>query len=284
MNKLAKRSLSFVTAMFLSIMSMVTGISESLAANPVSNVSGTNETDDVTLLVGSNPTDPDGNAYDKKFSSVSEAINQYDCDFALGIASQFCVFLSGDFIPHNSDAEGRVVVGGNIDASGYPYDSYNIGKGHYVNNDFSVELEKLLLGNKDFAQLIWGAESEPLNFSTVVNQKNEKKIVVQTPAGAKYVKDNFGSRTGEFYEANLLDIQAEMDKLQKRSDKLANQKNQFDIKFDDLKVDYTYDSNNNAPKIATITYNGNATKPTDTVYFNLDELTEEEYNQLKKSS
>ncbi|MDE5557802.1 MAG: choice-of-anchor A family protein, partial [Ruminococcus sp.] len=293
MNKLAKRSLSFVMAMFVSIMSIVTNIPTSFASNPVKNVSETHDTDDVTLLVGSQPTDPNGKPYftdGENFSSIADAIKKYDSDFALGIASQFSVFLTGDFIPHESDAEGRVAVGGNIDASGYPYDSYNIGKGHYVNKEFSVDLEKLLLGNNDFATLIWGAESDSPVLSPVVNQKNSQKIAVQTDAGVKYVKDNFASRLNEFYGADLLNIQNEMDKLQKKSNKLAGMKNQFKVEFFDLAnpnpnvVGYTYGSDGSKAKIAYVTYTGDATKPTDTVYFNLDELTPEEYKQFKESS
>ncbi|MCM1357076.1 MAG: choice-of-anchor A family protein, partial [Prevotella sp.] len=285
MNKLTKRSLSFITAFMMSIMSMVTGISPTFAAD---NLGSQKAVDDVTLLVGSSPTDPNGNPYKVKFNSVTDAIKQYDSDFALGIASQFSVFLTGDFIPHNSDAEGRVAVGGNIDAKGYPYDSYNIGKGHYVNNDMSVALEELLLGNKDFAALIWGAESKPPVLSKTVNQKNTQKIAVQTQAGVEYVKKNFdSSRLDEFYEANLLDIRAEMDKLQTKSDKLAKQKNQFDIKFYDLDnpdLAYTYGKDGAKAKIAYVTYNGDAKKPTDTVYFNLDALSDEDYKQFKESS
>ncbi|MDE6797942.1 MAG: choice-of-anchor A family protein, partial [Ruminococcus sp.] len=291
MNKLKTRSISFITAFMMSIMSIVTGISPPTFA--ADNLGSKDAVDDVTLLVGSQPTDPDGKPYDKTFATVAEAINRYDSDFALGIVSQFSVFLTGDFIPHNSDAEGRVAIGGNIDAQGYPWDSYNIGKGHFVNGDMSVKLEDLLLGNKDFAHVIWGAngkdgkDSSDLKFDAKIDaNESDKKIVVETDAGADFIKKEMPDRVDSFYQGNLIDIQAEMAKLQTRSEKLAKHKNQFEIKFSEIGGDYDYtnDANGNGPIIATVKYTGDTTKPTDTIYFNLDELSPEDYEKFKKAS
>ncbi|MDE5872286.1 MAG: choice-of-anchor A family protein, partial [Lachnospiraceae bacterium] len=78
--------------------------------------------------------------------------------------------------------------------------------------------------------------------------------------------------------------------IKKKSDKLSKQTNHFKGEFFDLAhpnpdvVGYTYGSDGSKAKIAYVTYTGDATKPTDTVYFNLDELTPEEYKQFKESS
>ena len=70
---------------------MVSGLPAN-AAKTVSNLTGTNATDDVTLLVG------EGSSL--RGETVEQTIQNANREYALGIASQFCVFLDGDFTDH----------------------------------------------------------------------------------------------------------------------------------------------------------------------------------------
>ncbi|MCL2754906.1 MAG: choice-of-anchor A family protein, partial [Oscillospiraceae bacterium] len=57
-------------------------------------------------------------------------------EYFMGIASQFCVFLLNDFTVTDSDAEGRVAVGGNITAqTTHPY---QIGSGEYAGHGLAL--------------------------------------------------------------------------------------------------------------------------------------------------
>lgn len=71
--------------------------------------------------------------------TASDVIEAAKKKYFLGIASDFCVFVEGDFKPTDSDAEGRIAVGGNFQ----PHDPdekytrkglYQIGAGDYGNN------------------------------------------------------------------------------------------------------------------------------------------------------
>ena len=80
---LVKRIVSGVTSALLALsafaQSVPLGNSGLLRARAATNLSGGSDVDDVTLLVGSNPKDPDGKPYDK-FDSVEAAIEQYNMD------------------------------------------------------------------------------------------------------------------------------------------------------------------------------------------------------------
>ena len=94
-----------------------------------------NTIDDVQMLIGSGNDDIRGN-------NVSETISKANEKYALGIASQFSVFLLDNFKSTVADTEGRTAVGGNFDVSGYRYgtgtdnkDGYRVGLGHYVGSE-----------------------------------------------------------------------------------------------------------------------------------------------------
>ena len=134
------------------VLGSMPGISvmQAFAAEDLTSLAGTNPTTDVVLLVGSNPTDPSGAPYGQ-FRTVDDAVSTFESDYFLGIASQFCVFLNGNFTETNSDAEGRVAIGGDMYIHDQ-YKSYAIAKGDYVNN---VSLHNLL-SNNGYAGLILG--------------------------------------------------------------------------------------------------------------------------------
>lgn len=74
--------------------------------------------------------------------------------YFLGIASDFCVFLKEDFTPTDSDAEGRVAVGGNVNfIKANQYWQYMIGNGDFETNTHLIKTDNYL-GWKNFAHLI----------------------------------------------------------------------------------------------------------------------------------
>ena len=100
--------------------------------------------EDAILLVGN-----DNSLYtestDKSVTGITNLANE---KYALGIASQFSVFLNGDFTPKDADTEGRIAIGGSLNPSGYIWGSsdgtgYNVGLGHYVSNENSKSLSEL---------------------------------------------------------------------------------------------------------------------------------------------
>ncbi|MDE5834798.1 MAG: choice-of-anchor A family protein, partial [Ruminococcus sp.] len=297
MNKFAKRSVSFVTAMFMSIMSMVTGISPTtFSANPVPNVSGTDtETDDVTLLVGK----------DSKLrgNDIASTIKNYEKSYALGIASQFCLFLRDDFTPNNSDAEGRVAVGGNI-ISETGNKEYEAGNGDFTGH---ISLDELIK-NSGYANVIVNGTAEGLiptswNEYTLADGTKgypEKKFWVKdkdsfTPS--KNFTDNAGNRwSGDIndylYEGSTaFNVSDYFDKtLGGISDKLLNQKSETSYKinssgpmisyFNQWSPDqYKGNFQDMKPDGETVfTYTGSPNAKT--VYFN---LTEEDWNKISNT-
>lgn len=105
----------------------------------------------VDLLVGTNAGNP------LRGSTLDETIHNYRDTYLLDVAADFCVFLQGDFIVYDSDAEGRVAVGGNIvlNNKGSGDGSYAIGTGDYAN---VTELEKLIRDRTGAATVIIGGE------------------------------------------------------------------------------------------------------------------------------
>ena len=106
------------------------------------------ETDAVTLLAG--------NSDDLRGETLEETIAKYRSKYLMGVASDFCVYLKEDFIPTESDAEGRVAVGGNIDTTKMPWaTNYSIGVGDYVTH---TPLDDLLKIRKGAATVIIGGK------------------------------------------------------------------------------------------------------------------------------
>ncbi|MDE7104454.1 MAG: choice-of-anchor A family protein, partial [Ruminococcus sp.] len=285
MNKLAKRSLSFVTAMFMSVMSIVTSISDSLAINSVSNVSETNDTDDVTLLVG--------NSGDKG-EDIASTIKNYEKAYALGIASQFCVFLEGDFNPTDSDTEGRAAVGGNFITETKEYEA---GNGDF---ESKVSLDSLI-GNSGYAHAIvngekiegvlpssWGKYKFPDDNESYV----EKRLWIGSDTEIGTIGDNFtnwGSHTWNgnyedyvYRKSELFDVKYQFKELRKRSKKLSSQKTSETEVI--INVNEDSEVRQNDPKVsvngvAHLKYTGNINDDIEVIKFN---LTNEEWQKIVK--
>lgn len=108
------------------------------AGNAVANLTGSDQTDDITLLAGASPSEVRG-------STLEETILNYRARYALGVAADFCVFLKDYFWPTESDAEGRVAVGGNIYADAQWAFNYSIGVGDYW---WHTPLDELLVADQ----------------------------------------------------------------------------------------------------------------------------------------
>ena len=257
------------------------------AGNTVYSLKNDNPTTDVNLLAGSNP---EGSIYAE---TVEGVIRNADAKYALGIASQFCVFLSGDFTEWQADAEGRVAVGGDIYFKD-KYASYAIGKGDFNNH---VNLQRLL-HNEGFASLILGGtvkagQMDDTYFGDNGNKDNADQYnddSGKTGDSGKKVDINQESFSGDsgfpessaaswkkvdqsqVYAAKLFDFEQEFAKIKKNSKTLSNKAKGsagIDITSDDINGD-------------TVTFNANMLDETaNVVYFN---VSAEVWNQIKSCS
>lgn len=275
---LGKRIVSGVTSALLAAsafaQSIPLGNSGLLKARAATNLGGNSEVDDVTLLVGSNPRDPDGNPYGT-FASVDAAVAQYEKDYLLGIAGRFCVFVAENFEVENCDAEGRVAIGGSFFTPG---NGYEIGNGDYVNKD-SV-LDKLL-DNSDYAHVIVNGESaknlRPTSWEKRDGNYVSKRFWISNSTQidgpdkdylnyCDAVKDGTYTGTYEDYfykDSSVFDVAAQVEKIKDISTALAEKENQFSVNFEG--------------ETLTLTYSGDEQ---DTVYCN---LTDEEQELFKKA-
>ena len=144
MKTMRKRIAGAAVAAVMAVTSTMTGLSglTAGAANAVTSWGGGVQSDDVTLLVGEKSA--------LRGATVAETLANANKTYVLGIASQFCIFLEDDFKSHDSDAEGRIAVGGGANLSPYIGWDYEVGKGDY-NTGESLES---LLGDSGYAHLI----------------------------------------------------------------------------------------------------------------------------------
>ena len=278
-----KRLLSGVTSALLAVSySIPSGLTVgdgilSARATDINNLDLSNSIDDVTLLIGDDPANP------LRAEDLAATLYNYENAYALGIASQFCVFLKDDFVPTQSDAEGRIAVGGSIDAK--TSWGYAIGLGDYVDR---TRLDDLL-GDGGYAHAIWGANATDKYASPVCNNTKSdysyngsggedyntpyQIYVVESPEGVSYVNSSRpdGKR---FYDASnnkLIDFNSMYDPadgmLIERSHALAKNSSPFTIESEPGPNGDT----------VTITYAG-GTDEEECVYFN---LTPEQHEMCK---
>ena len=101
------------------------------------------------LLAGKNGHAPDGTPLVVK-DDLAQTLQNYTDTYAMGIASQFSVFVEGDFTVTDSDTEGRVAVGGDLTFALPWGTSYSFGKGDYDNRKDLRDV----IGNSGFAHII----------------------------------------------------------------------------------------------------------------------------------
>lgn len=205
-----------MTAALISLSAALPNSLESFAAEPISNASGTETKDDVILLVGTNN--------ELAGDTLDETIRNANKTYALGIASQFCVFLENDMHTYGADAEGRVAVGGNfLNSDG---NNYQMGSGDYAT---AVTLEEIL-NSENFAHAIINGDKaeklsikqffagDPDNYSGYYegNQFKIFNVSDSFDVDAQYPGDK-----DHFYVGSVLDVKAQFVELRKRSEALA---------------------------------------------------------------
>ena len=162
---LAKRILSGITSVLLSVSYVLPSVplTGANAAGPLTSAGGNvSETSDyVTLLVGQGS--------ELAGADVAQTIANASKEYAIGIASQFCVFLQEDFADEGCDLEGRAAVGGSINAG--KKDLFEIGNGDYSDQ---IALDNLL-GVTGYAHVI--ANGTIQNLASGVSKQYYDKAV-----------------------------------------------------------------------------------------------------------
>ena len=207
-----KRIAGAAMAAVMAVTSTMTGLSglTAGAANAVTSWGGGAQSDDVTLLVGEKST--------LRGTTVAETLANANKMYALGIASQFCVFLENDFQAHDSDAEGRIAVGGGANLSQYIGWDYEVGKGDY-NTGESLEN---LLGDSGYAHLI-------INNGPVRQLNTDKgqifwigENVDMNDTTTNYMKyDSYQNAKNQFFQSSDFSVADQFTMLQKNSQKLT---------------------------------------------------------------
>lgn len=239
------------------------------AANVVTSLKGGNETDDVTLLKGSNTNST------LHADTVEGVVNNANSQYALGIASQFCVFTFENFEPSESDAEGRVAVGGDF-VNNTAWGSYAVGKGDFLEH---TSLEKLE-GNSGFAHVILNGElkkgklsdsyydeDEPMKGDRTDGMgegvEGEKKIKIininksslpdvydltqipESDGPGKYQKID----QQHTYVSNLIDFEATKNLLIERSITLSEKEDQFEVSKEGETITLKYTGSSSAKTV-----------------------------------
>ncbi len=247
------------------------------AQNEVTSLAGGNKTYDVTLLGGTK------NPIVQGASTVEDVIDNANNEYALGIASQFCVFLEGDFKVYQSDAEGRVAVAGDFYShthSDWGY-KYSIGKGDF-DNDTSLEV---LVDDTGFAHFILGGSVKhgylddtyhhkdhyevtdgQVEYKIVNINKNPNEVDTSTLGFPEQTSGAYREvDLSQVYPAKLFDFTEQFTMLKNRSEKLSN-----------ISAKGTLSE----PSDNSITFDASAYGDTaECVYFN---LSEEEWEKVKK--
>ncbi len=188
------------------------------------------EYSEVELLVGQNPPDELKGA-----TTVDDAIDKADRAYALGIASQFCVFVEGNFTAYGSDTEGRIAAGGIINATSGA-GQYEAGNGDHGSR---ISLDRLL-SNYGYSHII--ANTSINNFYTYTwndykyiyengdyskEGKLFKRIWIDYDTVYDYDERNYSHYSDiddHFYrssESGGFDVAAEFEELVNRSKKLS---------------------------------------------------------------
>lgn len=278
---LGKRLLSGITSAALTISYIIPSglqLGSGLANAATNKGDQSKSVDDAIMLAGINPKDPDGRPYGT-FTSIDDVLKRYNEDYALGIASQFCVFLEGDFNPTSSDTEGRFAIGGNFISTEY----------EASNGDFcSHQSLDVLTENSGYAHgIINGERAEGLvptswnkykfigEDGTISEKYAEKRFWI-TPDTQLKISENFKSNAGSdrwsgnyddyFYtDSTDFNVAMQFTDIKDKSEIFAGKDDQFEVvpEGETLRLKYTG--------------NGKA----DTVYCNLDADEQELFKNAK---
>ncbi len=234
--------------------------------------------------------------------TLAQVIQNADENFLLGIASRFCVFVEDYYQPSDSDAEGRVAVGGDfiVDANF----AYQIGKGPYLTTD-SLESK---MNNIGFAYLILGGAvtkgglGDERNDSGNIYKLGNEIGVLEEAARRVVLNHTTGESVStaglipldRVYLAELFDFAAEYAKFEDTSKRISGNhtagvsKNvavELNKEIPYQVIPEVKDSNGVLTgyevinksytdpeyKTLTLTYTGTANTSSDTIFFNLSE-------------
>lgn len=146
------------------------------AADGILNVAGDESRSEKTLLIG------DGRDWADGCNSAAEVIEAAKEKYFLGIAADFCVFIEEDFMPTDSDAEGRAAIGGNVITKCYSvkdekYYNYQFGDGDYGNEIPLTDLEDYKEVSQ-FASLITNGYIYNVNLMGEKGNDEQKRKIV----------------------------------------------------------------------------------------------------------
>lgn len=273
---LGRRLISGITSALLAV-------SYAVPSSPVFGAGAVSEVDPVTLLVGENSP--------LRGSDVTETLKKAENAYAIGIASQFSVFLNGDFYDNGCDSEGRTAVGGSINLG--TATQYDVGSGDYLDK-YSLES---LLNDSGYAHVIAGGSIQNLSRSSNDSYKDLSGNDLGKTGKIFVYGDsiNEGSLMGDSkyvaYKENLIDFAATFKMLNDRSTLLASQQSQgaafsadptevetitYFWQYNPASKDGEVDNNRKLSGVAHFNYDG---PETEVVKFN---LTEEEWQQAEK--
>ncbi len=232
---------------------------------------------EVDLLVGKNS--------ELRGATIEETIRNANATYAIGIASQFCVFLDGDFTTTDADAEGRVAVSGSVDGANWDTWYYEIGNGDWYTR---VGLD-VLLNDTGYAHVISnGSNFKHVNVKSgaaagdhpnweVQNKHysdangNRGEIFKLLQIGTNTMAEGYnGTDFDHFYRTDTFSVAEQFGTtdnkgmLLQRSEKLSQNSSDGTITFG------TTTDNNTAVKTAYLTYTG--TDPNaESIFFNFTE-------------
>lgn len=169
---------------------------------------------DAYLLVGSNPNFTINNN-----TTTADVIAQANEKYALGIASQFSVFLEEGFDSKEADCEGRMALGGYLNASYHDSGAYNIGKGHWIDSYTSVSFSDLGLGyyNDSAAAIADSGLGYWISFDNGV-----KYATLSDKVGSNYAADYDTYKWWIYtYQKPIIDFRSTFAMLKARSNQIA---------------------------------------------------------------
>lgn len=148
-----------------------------VAGGECENNSNPEQISEVTLLMGE--MENDTRKWLNGCTTAAQVSTSIRSEYFLGLASDFCVFLEGNFQPTAADAEGRVAVGGSLIFDDWQKKNHNyqVGAGDYGTSTALQDTDNYL-GIKNFAHLIMGE-----------NKMNVYKQVVDTTDWTLHLTD-----------------------------------------------------------------------------------------------
>lgn len=242
----------------------------------ISKADGSYKPEASKLLVGEGDS-----TNDIRKNTIAETIKAAEDKYALGIASQFSVFLNGDFAAGHADTEGRIAANGQVlgkkhNINNWEGYGYNVGLGHYTEENKESISYTSLTGLSGFAHIIAKGNVENI----VQNPENQGNREIVVESGKKVVWWNNGSPTdagtGYYYtydsDKPLINFGSIFSMLEQRSAIIADNATYVSGQG---KTTVTVDKNNNK-----VTFDGKAKSGDKATSVNFN-ITSSQWNDIK---